>query len=143
MPTTGLWKGGVGTLYKDVSGTFTKLGCLTSVEESFEAAEIDVSCHETTGAWGAFIAGRKTATIEAEGFYSQDTANVSFEDLYADWENNTTIGVRWKSSVSGDIYIDYDAVITNLTRSTPNTDDVITFSVSLRVTGQPTTGTNA
>lgn len=141
MATTGKIEGGVMTLYKDVSGTDTKVACLTEVSFELSRDTIDVTCHESTGSWGDFLLGRKNGTVTASGYYAQDTSNVGYDDLYDDWTNGTTITARVSTEVSGDVYYEFSCLISSLSLAIPNKGEYTTYSVSLQITGDITKST--
>lgn len=141
MATTGKIEGGVLTLYKDISGTDTKFACLTEVTWDTSADEIDVTCHESTGRYGDFEAGRISESLSFSGYYDQSSSNYTFDDMYTDYKNGTTITATLTTAETGDTEYIFTAKFTSLNLAVPNKGDFTTFSGSLRVTGAPTVQT--
>jgi predicted secreted protein len=142
MPTTGKIEGGLLTLYKKGTPN-VKFACLTDVSVSFEFAEVDVTCHESTGSWGDFLNGRNSGTVTGNGYYDQSTSNYNFDDLFTDAVAKTKIDAVLSTAVQGDTRYEFNCVITSISASVPNKGEYTTYSFTLRVTGAPTVATNS
>lgn len=138
MATTGIADGTLYGLYKDVSGTLTKIAGLTSNDFDLSIDTLETSNKDGAG-WATFIAGKKNATINFEGFFQENgsTSAISFEELYIDAVAGTTLTIAYSSQVTGDIKYTVSCLVSNLKKSDPY-NDISKFSGTLQITGQPT-----
>lgn len=146
MPTTGIITAG-GTaglkLYKDVSSTMTPIACLTDFSFNVDKEEIDVTCHDTSGDWGAFLAGRNSGNVSFSGFYDQSSSNVTADDIYDDLVAGTTVSLMISTGTTGDRTYTMNVKLLSWEASAANKGEAVTFSSSGRITGAVTTGTVA
>jgi TP901-1 family phage major tail protein len=141
MATTGLVNGTLVALYKDVSGTLTKVANLTSTDFELSKDTIDAT-NKDGGSYKEFLVGLSGWTMSAEGIFEEDgsATGISSKDLLDDIIAGAPITVVMTSNVTGDLKLTGSAVITSFAWSAP-VNDIATFSVSLQGSGALTVGT--
>ena len=140
MATPGLINGTLVALYKDISGTPTKIANLTSTDFELSKDTIDAT-NKDGGNYKEFLVGLSGWTMNAEGIFEEDgsATGVSAKDLLDDIIAGAPITVVMTSLVSGDIKLSGSAIITSFAWNAP-VNDVSTFSVSLQGSGELTVG---
>jgi len=141
MATANVVNGTLIAIYKDVSGTLTKIANATSNDFDVTKDMIDVTNKDSAG-WKEFIVGEGGWTMNIDGMFEEDggVASISWKDIYTDLAAGTSITAVMTSQVSGDIKLSGSAFFSNLTLSAPN-NDVTTFTASLQGTGALTVST--
>jgi len=141
MATANVVNGTLIAIYKDVSGTLTKIANATSNDFDITKDMIDVTNKDSAG-WKEFIVGEGGWTMNIDGMFEEDggVSAISWKDIYTDLAAGTAITAVMTSNVSGDIKLSGSAFFSNLTLSAPN-NDVTTFTASLQGTGALTVGT--
>lgn len=141
MATTGLVNGTLVALYKDVSGTLTKVANLTSTDFELSKDTIDAT-NKDGGNYKEFLVGLSGWTMNAEGIFEEDggVTGISAKDLLDDIIAGDPVTVVMTSNVTGDLKLSGSAVITSFSWNAP-VNDVSTFSVSLQGSGALTVGT--
>ena len=141
MATTGLVNGTLVALYKDVSGTLTKVANLTSTDFELSKDTIDAT-NKDGGSYKEFLVGLSGWTMNAEGIFEEDggVTGISAKDLLDDIIAGDAVTVVMTSNVTGDLKLSGSAVITSFSWNAP-VNDVSTFSVSLQGSGALTVGT--
>ena len=141
MATTGLVNGTLIALYKDVSGTLTKVANATSSDFELTRDTIDAT-NKDGGDYKEFLVGLAGWTMNAEGIFEEDggVTGISAKELLDDIIAGTAITVVMTSNVSGDLKVSGSAIITSFSWNAP-VNDVATFSVALQGTGTLTVGT--
>ena len=141
MATTGLVNGTLVALYKDVSGTLTKVANLTSTDFELSKDTIDAT-NKDGGTYKEFLVGLSGWTMSAEGIFEEDGSvgsSISPKELLDDIIAGAPITVVMTSNVTGDLKLTGSAVITSFAWSAP-VNDIATFSVSLQGSGSLTVG---
>ena len=141
MATTGLVNGTLVALYKDVSGTLTKVANLTSTDFELSKDTIDAT-NKDGGSYKEFLVGLSGWTMNAEGIFEEDggVTGISAKDLLDDIIAGEAVTVVMTSNVTGDLKLSGSAVITSFAWNAP-VNDVSTFSVSLQGSGALTVAT--
>ena len=141
MATTGLVNGTLVALYKDISGTPTKIANLTSTDFELSKDTIDAT-NKDGGDYKEFLVGLSSWAMHAEGIFEEDSSatGVSAKDFLDDIIAGDPITVVMTSLASGDLKLSGSAVITSFAWNAP-VNDVSTFSVSLQGSGALTVGT--
>ena len=141
MATTGLINGTLIAIYKDVSGTLTKIANATSSDFDLTKDMIDVT-NKDSGGYKEYLAGEADWTLTCEGIFEEDAGGtgISWKDVVTDLLAGTSVTVVMTSNVSGDLKLSGSAFFSNLTLSAPN-NDAATFSASIQGTGALTVGT--
>ena len=141
MATTGLVNGTLVALYKDVSGTLTKVANLTSTDFELSKDTIDAT-NKDGGSYKEFLVGLSGWTMNAEGIFEEDggVTGISAKDLLDDIIAGDPVTVVMTSNVTGDLKLSGSAVITSFAWNAP-VNDVSTFSVSLQGSGALTVAT--
>lgn len=141
MATTGLVNGTLIALYKDVSGTLTKVANLTSTDFELSKDTIDATNKDGSN-YKEFLVGLSGWTMNAEGIFEEDgsTTGISAKELLDDIIAGAPVTVVMTSNVTGDLKLSGSAVITSFAWNAP-VNDVSTFSVSLQGSGTLTVGT--
>ena len=121
----------------DVDGTPAFIVCEQSSELSVSAEIITVLC-KNTGEWQEVLAGGlKSGSISATGVYvkNPDSPNLSAFDIIG--LIGTIQEAIWGGLEPGDDQVVADVHVTELSISTA-TNEAITFSLTLTLTGEPT-----
>ncbi len=141
MATTGLVNGTLIALYKDISGTLTKVANLTSTDFELTKDTIDAT-NKDGGDYKEFLVGLNSWTLSAEGIFEEDasTTGHSPKDLLDDIIAGDEITVVMTSNVTGDLKLSGSAVMTSFAWNAP-VNDVSTFSCSLQGSGALTVAT--
>lgn len=143
MATTGPVNGTLIAIYKDISGTLTKIANATSNGFDITADMIDVTNKDSAG-WKEFITGEKGYTMSIEGIFEEDgsvgAGALSWKDVITDLTAGTSVTIVMTSNVSGDIKLSGSAFFSNLNLSAPNNDKA-TFTATIQGTGALTVGT--
>ena len=143
MATTGPVNGTLISIYKDVSGTLTKIANATSHSIDFAKDMIDVTNKDSAGA-KEFIAGEYGYTLNVEGIFENEASvsasGLSFKDILTDCLAGTSLTVVFTTNVSGDDKWTGSAYFSSLSLSAPNNDKA-TFTGTLQGTGAITAGT--
>jgi TP901-1 family phage major tail protein len=143
MPTTGPVNGTLIAIYKDISGTLTKIANATSNSFDITADMIDVTSKDSAG-WKEFITGEKGYTLSIEGIFEEDgsvgAGGLSWKDVITDLTAGTSVTIVMTSNVSGDLKLIGAAFFSNLNLSAPNNDKA-TFTATIQGTGALTVGT--
>jgi TP901-1 family phage major tail protein len=144
MATTGPVNGTLISIYKDVSGTKTKIANATS--HSFDVSKdmIDVTSKDSAGA-KEFIAGEYGYTLNVECIFEDDSSvgatQQSFKDLATDLLAGTLLTIVLSTNVTGDEKYSGTAFFTSLSLSAPNNDKA-TWTGTLQGSGALTIGVN-
>jgi predicted secreted protein len=129
MPSTGI---NDGALVKIMIGTDT-ISHLVNATISLTAGERDITTKDS-GGYVERAYGLKSATVTAEGLYAED-ATYGFTDLYASWTAGSDVTVLYNSNVSGDKNYSFSAIITDLGRTSGNSGENETFTVTFQSNG--------
>ena len=145
MATTGPVNGTLISIYKDVSGTLTKIANATSHSIDISKDMIDVTNKDSAGA-KEFIAGEYGYTLNVEGIFEDDASvsasGLSYKDLLTDLLAGTSVTVVMTTDSTGDQKLTGAAFFSSLSLSAPNNDKA-TFTGTLQGTGALTVGTVA
>lgn len=142
MATTGLVNGTLVSIYKDVSGTLTKIANGTSADFSITKDTIDAT-NKDGGSYKEFLVGLTSWTMNFEGLYEEDgsvSTGQSAKDIVTDLMAGTLVTVAMTSNVTGDMKLTGSALLTNFAWNAP-VNDVSTFTCSLQGSGTLTIGT--
>ena len=140
MATTGLVNGTLVSIYKDVSGTLTKIANGTSADFSITKDTIDAT-NKDGGSYKEFLVGLTSWTMNFEGLYEEDgsVTGQSAKEVLADLMTGALITVVMTSNVTGDLKLSGSALLTNFAWNAP-VNDVSTFTCSLQGSGTLTVG---
>jgi predicted secreted protein len=144
MATTGLVNGTLVSLYKDVSGTLTKIANGTSADFSMTKDTIDAT-NKDGGSYKEFLVGLNSWTMNFEGLFEEDGSvgtGLSAKDMLSDLVAGSLVTVVMTSNVTGDLKLSGSALLTNFAWTAP-VNDVSTFTCSLQGSGTLTIGTVA
>ena len=142
MATTGLVNGTLIALYKDVSGTLTKIANLTSTDFELTKDTIDATNKDGSN-YKEFLVGLSNWTMSCEGIFEEEASvgtNFSPKELLDDMIAGDPIKVVMTTQSQGDLQLEGDAVMTSFAWNAP-VNDVATFSCSLQGSGQLTVTT--
>lgn len=142
MPTANEVRGSLFRLYKDVSGTLTPFGKAQSGSLSISADEIEIAHKDNTSGYKSYISDKIGATGNIDGIVALDETNVSIFDMLTDLQAGSAITMAFSTEVTGDSYLSFSAVITNLDINADD-GDVVSYSVQYRVDGAITVSTVA
>lgn len=142
MATTGNINGTLLGLYKEVSGTFTKIA--NGLSSDFDMSVDMIETSDKDSKFKKYIPGEIGGTFNAEFRFldSSAAANVGFNDLLLDAINGTILTVRLMSNVVGDMFLEADVLISNTKLNAPK-NDAAGFTCTLQITGEITQGTKA
>ena len=141
MATTGLVNGTLVSLYKDVSGTLTKIANGTSADFSMTKDTIDAT-NKDGGSYKEFLVGLNSWTMNFEGLFEEDGSvgtGLSAKDMLSDLVAGSLVTVVMTSNVTGDLKLSGSALLTNFAWTAP-VNDVSTFTCSLQGSGTLTIG---
>lgn len=118
---------------------FTPIPEITSVSHSgMSAEEIDVTSIDSVGGFREFITGFKDAgTVTLEANFTR----TGYDDFLTDFVNNTIRNYRYILGDTNGTQFDFAARISNLGEPSITPNDAVSFSVTLRKTGQPVMST--
>jgi predicted secreted protein len=145
MATTGITNGTLIAIYKEVSGTLTKIANATSNDFEITKDMIESTNKDSAG-WKEFIVGEGGFTMSVEGLFEEDgsvgAGGLSWKDVITDLLAGTSVTIVMTSNVTGDLKLSGSAFFSNLSLSAPK-NDVTTFTASIQGTGVLTVGTVA
>lgn len=133
MATTGKIKGNAWHLYKNVSGTYTKFGEVLSSSLGISIDTIDMTTKDSNE-FQELVASIKRAEVSVEGIVRYDGSNQNPNDILEDALGGTEITVLAGTNASGDKYVKFNALFTNIEFSS-SFDDKLGFSASMSSTG--------
>jgi len=142
MASTGITNGTLIAIYKDVSGTLTKIANASSNDFSITKDMIETTNKDSAGA-KEYIAGEYGYTMSVEGMFEEDAsvgASISWKEILTDLIAGTSVTIVMTSNVSGDIKLSGAAFFSDLNLTAPR-NDVATFTASIQGTGALTVGT--
>jgi predicted secreted protein len=142
MATTGITNGTLIAIYKDISGTLTKIANATSNDFSITKDMIETTNKDSAGA-KEYIAGEYGYTMSVEGMFEEDAsvgAGISWKEIITDLLAGTSVTIVMTSNVSGDLKLSGSAFFNELNLTAPQ-NDVATFTASIQGTGALTVGT--
>lgn len=130
---------GVGTLFKrgdgESSEAFTSLSEVNSIGGPNKTREtIDVTSLDSTGGYREFIASfRDAGEITLEMNWTRD----GYDTLNDDFESSNSVNYQIVFPDTGETTYDFAGYVTGVEQSVP-TDDKITMTVTIKITGQVT-----
>lgn len=142
MASTGITNGTLIAIYKDVSGTLTKIANATSNDFTITKDMIETTNKDSAGA-KEFIAGEYGYTMSVEGMFEEDAsvgALISWKEIMTDLMAGTVVTIVMTSNVSGDLKLSGSALFSDLKLTAPH-NAVSTFTASIQGTGALTVGT--
>jgi predicted secreted protein len=142
MPTTGITNGTLIAIYKDVSGTLTKIANATSNDFTITKDMIETTNKDSAGA-KEYIAGEYGYTMSVEGMFEEDGsvgALISWKEIITDLLAGTSVTIVMTSNVSGDLKLSGSAFFNDLKLTAPQ-NAVSTFTASIQGTGALTVST--
>jgi len=142
MPTTGITNGTLIAIYKDVSGTLTKIANATSNDFTITKDMIETTNKDSAGA-KEYIAGEYGYTMSVEGMFEEDGsvgALISWKEMITDLLAGTSVTIVMTSNVAGDLKLSGSALFNDLKLTAPQ-NAVSTFTASIQGTGALTVST--
>jgi predicted secreted protein len=142
MASTGITNGTLIAIYKDVSGTLTKIANASSNDFSITKDMIETTNKDSAGA-KEYIAGEYGYTMSVEGMFEEDGSvgsAISWKEILTDLIAGTSVTIVMTSNVSGDIKLSGAAFFSDLNLTAPR-NDVATFTASIQGTGALTVST--
>ena len=116
MASTGITNGTLIAIYKDVSGTLTKIANATSNDFTITKDMIETTNKDSAGA-KEFIAGEYGYTMSVEGMFEEDAsvgALLSWKEIMTDLMAGTIVTIVMTSNVSGDLKLSGSALFNDL-----------------------------
>lgn len=131
-------------LYVDLSGgtSYTAIGNSLDCTLNFTHSARETTNQDSAG-HASFLEGKRVKTIDFNGLLAEDGANNAF-DFYTVLDDETDRGFitcQVTGGLTGEDTFTYDGWITSLSISSGGPEGNVTFSGSIQVTGQGTTGT--
>ena len=136
MASTGITNGTLIAIYKDISGTLTKIANATSNDFSITKDMIETTNKDSAGA-KEYIAGEYGYTMSVEGMFEEDAsvgAGISWKEIITDLLAGTSVTIVMTSNVSGDLKLSGSAFFNDLKLTAPQ-NAVSTFTASIQGTG--------
>jgi predicted secreted protein len=144
MATTGITNGTLIAIYKDISGTLTKIANATSNDFTITKDMIETTNKDSAGA-KEYIAGEYGYTMSVEGMFEEDGsvgALISWKEIITDLLAGTSVTIVMTSNVTGDLKLSGSAFFNDLKLTAPQ-NAVSTFTASIQGTGALTVSTIA
>lgn len=144
MATTGITNGTLIAIYKDISGTLTKIANATSNDFTITKDMIETTNKDSAGA-KEYIAGEYGYTMSVEGMFEEDGsvgALISWKEIMTDLLAGTIVTIVMTSNVTGDLKLSGSALFNDLKLTAPQ-NAVSTFTASIQGTGALTVSTIA
>ena len=144
MATTGITNGTLIAIYKDISGTLTKIANATSNDFTITKDMIETTNKDSAGA-KEYIAGEYGYTLSVEGMFEEDGsvgALISWKEMITDLLAGTSVTIVMTSNVTGDLKLSGSAFFNDLKLTAPQ-NAVSTFTASIQGTGALTVSTIA
>ena len=142
MATTGITNGTLIAIYKDISGTLTKIANATSNDFTITKDMIETTNKDSAGA-KEYIAGEYGYTMSVEGMFEEDGsvgALISWKEIITDLLAGTSVTIVMTSNVAGDLKLSGSALFNDLKLTAPQ-NAVSTFTASIQGTGALTVST--
>lgn len=136
MATTGITNGTLIAIYKDISGTLTKIANATSNDFTITKDMIETTNKDSAGA-KEYIAGEYGFTMSVEGMFEEDAsvgALISWKEIMTDLLAGTIVTIVMTSNVTGDLKLSASALFNDLKLTAPQ-NAVSTFTASIQGTG--------
>jgi predicted secreted protein len=136
MATTGITNGTLIAIYKDISGTLTKIANATSNDFTITKDMIETTNKDSAGA-KEYIAGEYGYTLSVEGMFEEDGsvgALISWKEMITDLLAGTSVTIVMTSNVTGDLKLSGSAFFNDLKLTAPQ-NAVSTFTASIQGTG--------
>ena len=136
MATTGITNGTLIAIYKDISGTLTKIANATSNDFTITKDMIETTNKDSAGA-KEYIAGEYGYTMSVEGMFEEDGsvgALISWKEIITDLLAGTSVTIVMTSNVAGDLKLSGSALFNDLKLTAPQ-NAVSTFTASIQGTG--------
>lgn len=136
MATTGITNGTLIAIYKDISGTLTKIANATSNDFTITKDMIETTNKDSAGA-KEYIAGEYGFTMSVEGMFEEDAsvgASISWKEIMTDLLAGTVVTIVMTSNVTGDLKLSASAMFNDLKLTAPQ-NAVSTFTASIQGTG--------
>jgi len=136
MATTGITNGTLIAIYKDISGTLTKIANATSNDFTITKDMIETTNKDSAGA-KEYIAGEYGFTMSVEGMFEEDAsvgASISWKEIMTDLLAGTIVTIVMTSNVTGDLKLSASALFNDLKLTAPQ-NAVSTFTASIQGTG--------
>jgi predicted secreted protein len=130
-----------GTIFSaTISSVLTPIAELTTITGlQLEADDVDVSSHDSTNKYREYVQGLKDAgEVELEGNFMNDSSQSGLKDLF-DSGDVVAMTISFPSSAGLWSFTGY---VKGFTNDAPF-DDKISFTATIKVTGQPTLTSNA
>ena len=144
MATTGITNGTLIAIYKDISGSLTKIANATSNDFTITKDMIETTNKDSAGA-KEYIAGEYGYTMSVEGMFEEDGsvgALISWKEIITDLLAGTSVTIVMTSNVTGDLKLSGSAFFNDLKLTAPQ-NAVSTFTASIQGTGALTVSTIA
>lgn len=144
MATTGITNGTLIAIYKDISGTLTKIANATSNDFTITKDMIETTNKDSAGA-KEYIAGEYGYTMSVEGMFEEDGsvgALISWKEIMTDLLAGTSVTIVMTSNVTGDLKLSGSAFFNDLKLTAPQ-NAVSTFTASIQGSGALTVSTIA
>ena len=144
MATTGITNGTLIAIYKDISGSLTKIANATSNDFTITKDMIETTHTDSAGA-KEYIAGEYGYTMSVEGMFEEDGsvgALISWKEIITDLLAGTSVTIVMTSNVTGDLKLSGSAFFNDLKLTAPQ-NAVSTFTASIQGSGALTVSTIA
>lgn len=141
MATTGVIEAGTLTVYKDITGTLTAIGCATQTDISFSNELREILCKDSNG-WATYKPGKKTWSVSVSALYAMD-ATLAGDDFYDSLANGDEITIEFTTNVTGDTTYSGTVLVSGVDFSAGNFGENASYSLTMQGSGAPTKGTVA
>lgn len=138
MPTTGIINGTLLRFYIGGTAVGEATSCSLTVTREMRA----VLTKDNAGSAQRFLPGQLSATGQADGLFSYDTANYGVDDLFTAINSGTALTVRFTTDVTGDKYWEGTAYLNSLSFNA-EVEQNSGYSAQMQFSGALTQGTEA
>lgn len=116
------------------------IAAATDCSLSLNMETIDITTKDSAG-YRELLGGLRSGSVSVSGLIDyQDASNQDVTDLYAAWENRTSLSLVFSSNTPGDEKYSFSGFLTSLEQS-GGTEDTATYSATFEITGTVTEAT--
>ena len=113
------------------------IGEATSCTVNLSRETREVLTKDNVSSWTAYLAGRKSGTVDFEGLIAYDTTNTAVTDIFTAYDNGTSITMRFTDDTATHPYWEAEVIITSMTM-TGAVEENATYSAKWTITGAVT-----
>lgn len=93
--------------------------------------------NKSSNGWEEHLPKKNGAEFSVGAFKALDDANMNYWDFFSLWAARTPVTIKWSTEETGDKFMSAQCIITSI-EETANSHEDVTFSATLKVTGEIT-----